>query len=199
MRCVTCRIKPSRYGKGTGVGGDLAGDKGGDAPEAREIKPLGLVQRPIRHPGGQAAAPVSPGRVLLDLVVAEDDIESIATGMFPQAYRFLRRILTIVIQIHNVGPPCLPPPGQHRIVLSKIARMLDHHNRYPCFCHQLLADQPRRVPAAVIDQNDLMTSRHMKCLDRLDQRTDGIRAVIERYDERESRGGTGWVVGLVHR
>ena len=70
--------------------------------------------------------------------------------MLPEPHRFVRRILTVVIEVDDVSAARVTPAAEHRVVLAEIARVLDERDRHPGPAHELAADLARAIRAAVV-------------------------------------------------
>ena len=85
-------------------------------------------------------------------------IKLLRFGVRPHPHRFVRRILPVIIEIHDVRALRLPPAAQHRIVLTEVPRVLHVDDRHLRLFEQLTAHRRRRITAAVVHQYDLMAA-----------------------------------------
>ena len=121
--------------------------------------------------------------MLLDLVVPVHDVQVMSHGVFPQSRGFRRRILPVVIQVHEVIAGGMPPSGQDGIVLAEIACVLDVDDGHAGAAHEVVADLRSRIGAAVVDEHDLMAARDGESLDLRNDIGNRLGTVIERDDE----------------
>ena len=119
------------------------------------------------------------------LVVAEHDIQPVLLRMPPQAHRLVRRVLPVVIEVHDVRPARVAPTGEHGVVLAEIPRVLDQRDRNLGIAHQRARHRTRRLAAAVVHEHDLVPALDHQRLNRAHHAADGFCAVIERDDETE--------------
>ena len=173
---------------------DLAGNEGRHAAEAGEIKAGRLVEGPVGHAVGEPTAQIAPPRMPLVLVMPEHHIQPVLTGVLPQPHGLGRGVLAVVIQIHDVQAPRLPPAREHGVVLAVVARMVDENERPARRVHEFAANLRRRIPAAVVHQHDLVSALDRQSLDLLHQRPDRGRAVVQRNDKAERGAGRGHAV-----
>ena len=181
---IDVRVRP-------GVGRHLLHNEGIHAAKTRQVETVWLVERPIGHPVGKPAADIAPHGVLLHPVVTEDHIEAGYPGLFPQALRFRRWILPIVVQVDDVGAARVAPAGQHGIVLAKIARMLHERDRHLRPVHQPAHDLAGTVATAVVHQDDLVTALNVQRLDVADHGGNRLGALVERDHEGKGECGHG--------
>ena len=176
------------YGYGPGVAHDLIRHERADAAKARQIEARRLVERPVGHAVREPAAGVAPGRVTLDLVVPEHDVEPFALRVLPQPHRLTRRILPIVIEVDDVGAARVAPAAQDGVVLAEVPRVLDEGDGDARRADEVPAHVRGGVGTSVVDQDDLVPALDRQRLDVVHERRDGGGAVVQRDHEAEGQG-----------
>src|SRR6185312_1688348 len=82
----------------------------------------------------------------------------------------------------------LAQAGHHRIVLAEIARQIDEGDRHLGARLQPLAFEQARIRARIIDEDELMPTRHVECFEGVDQLADTIGAVVDGNDNAQGVG-----------
>jgi hypothetical protein len=117
---------------------------------------------------------------------AEDHVEPGFERVPPQADGLRRRILPVVVEVHDVGAARVPPAGDDGVVLAEVARMLDERHRHACRLHQRTAHLARGVAAAVVHEDDLVAAGDRQRLDLANDPANRLGAVKQGNDETES-------------
>src|SRR5262245_33949372 len=132
--------------------------------------------------------------MLLDAVMTKDDVQVAGNSVLPQAHRFARWILAVVIEVDDVCAAGVPPPCDDGVVLAIVAGVLDERDRDARAPYERLADLARRVCAAVVDEHDLVAALDVEGLDLAYEIANGFGAVEKRNDEAER--DVGHAVGI---
>ena len=123
--------------------------------------------------------------MLLRRVVAEHHVEPLVARVLPQTHRLCRRVLSIVVQVHDVSPPRVPVARQHRVVFAEVAGVVDEGDRHGHLAKQCTAGGPRTIAAAVVHQHNLVPALDPQGRDLPDERLDRAGTVVQRDDETE--------------
>ena len=121
--------------------------------------------------------------MLLVPVVTEHHVQSVRLRVLPEADRLARRVLTVIVEVHEVRAAGVPPAGQHGVVLAEIPRVLDERDRNTRMPQQLAAHLAGPVAAAVVHEHDLMAAVDVERLDVADQTGNRVGTLKERDDE----------------
>ena len=100
---------------------------------------------------------------------------------------FRRRILPVVIQIHDVRAARVAPAGEHGVVLAVVARVFDQGDGDLAGADELPAHVAGGLVAAVVHENDLVPAVDLQRLDVVDDGRDRRRAPVQRNDEAQRR------------
>jgi hypothetical protein len=81
------------------------------------------------------------------------------------------------------------PAGEHRVVLAVVPRVFDQRDGHAGVRDKRAADLARPILAAVVHEDDFVTTLDVQTLDVTDDRADGLSRAIERNDEGQRQYG----------
>src|SRR5690606_14630125 len=100
----------------------------------------------------EPAPEIAPRGMLFLGVMTKHHVNTRFLRMSPKAHRLCRRMLAIIIQVHNMPATCLSPTGEYGIVLTEIAGVLDVDDRNARRRDQFTTKRRRGIATAVVDQ-----------------------------------------------